>query len=179
MIRMYCVVAIDLPEQKVYDIALQSILYSFATFEFANFTPTWKVSLSCNASCMFYILDGLEFHQYSTTTPSFSSLSKSPDSWEERPSLSQKHVGICSTSLFKTQILPLEEKFCALLKAKNSVFVRSNAQKLTSNLHNIQFPPALHCLDSFWALFFTPDVTTKIGSLYDCLPFSGKYLLYQ
>lgn len=179
MIRMYCVVAVDLPEQEVCDIALRSILRSVATFEFADLTPSRKASLSCNALCMPHVLDGLEPHQYSATAPSFPSPSKSLDSWEEGPSSPQEHVGVRSTSLFKTQILPLEGKFRALSEAKDSAFTKSHAQELTSNLRDVQFPPAPYQLDTFRAPSLAPDVTTEIGSLYGRPPFGGKCALHR
>lgn len=58
-------------------------------------------------------------------------------------------------------------------------FTNSYAQKLTSNLRNIQFSSAPHRLDTFRAPFFVPDVTTEFGSLYRRLPFGGKCTLHQ
>lgn len=180
LIRMYCLMAVDLPELEVCDIAVRRILRSVATFEFTELTPARKSSLVCNSLYMPYSLEGLEPHSYSSVpTPTFPSPVQSSESWDEGPSSPQETVGARTTALFNTQILPMEAKFRAVSEAKDSVFTKSHAQALTSSVHDVQFPPAPHRLDSFRAPAPLPEVATEIGSLYSRLPFGGKCALHR
>lgn len=52
MIPIYNLVAVDLPEQEVCDIALRRILRSVATFEVTDLTLTIKSTLVCNSFSM-------------------------------------------------------------------------------------------------------------------------------
>lgn len=64
LIWMYCLMAVDFLELKVYDIAVRRILLSVALFEFTELTPARKSSLVCSSFCMPYSLEGLEPHLY-------------------------------------------------------------------------------------------------------------------
>lgn len=181
MIRMYCLVAVDLPDQEVCDIALRSLLRSVTTFKFSDFTPTRKAVLLCNSLCMPHSIKGLEPHQYeSVPTATFPSPLMSVESWEEEgPSSPQEHIGIRSSSDIKNQILPLEGRFRAASEAKDLAFTKGHAQDLSATMRDIQFPPAPHRLDSFRAPPYSADITSEIGSLYGRLPFGGKCVMHR
>ncbi len=63
LIRMYCIVLVDLPQGVVCNIALCSLLRSIATFEFGSIRITQKAILACTSYMLPHSMEGLEAHQ--------------------------------------------------------------------------------------------------------------------
>ena len=104
--------AVDFLKLEVYDIAVQKILPSVATFKFIELIPVQKSSLVYNLFYIPYFLEKMKSHLYSSvfasTFPSYVQLS---ESWNEGPSLPQEIVDACTITLFNTLILSIEAKF--------------------------------------------------------------------
>lgn len=152
----------------MYNIALRSLFWSMSTFEFSSFTTTHKAILISSRYIISYLMDEQEAFQYLFaigSLPIFAgAIIYSEDSCDVSFSLPLKHIRIQSLALFKTIILPINNKFQAVLKVKELDHITKYALVLAASLYSILFSPTPHYLDIFSLFFHTSNIINKIWS---------------
>lgn len=140
---MYYIIAVDLANKEVCNIILHSLFCSIPTFEFHNITMSCKTTLTCNFFYMPHLLEELEPYQYALVlSPSLSllftisNLLKSSDGFENSLNSPSEYVSIQNSTFFKTQILFLDDKVCAISEVKNLAYIKKYASTLTFFLHD-------------------------------------------
>lgn len=132
LIWIYCIVAVELTNKEVYNIALYSLFCSISTFEFNSIIMFYKITLVYNLFYISHLFERLELYQYasvsdlSLATIFLNSFILS-DSWEKYRNLLLGHINIWSFTLFKIQILLIKDKFCFVSKAKDLAYTKKHA----------------------------------------------------